>query len=176
MNTAEPALVGFYRAIIDLVRAPSLALLDSALALLGEITGADRVHVELSVSGPRLRRAWARSALPDELRNERSKTFCVPIAVGLPVGFTRLERFADHDAEAFGENECGHATALAWQLELVAERFDHDFVRRRVKHEVRLVQRRRVLGAVESSSGNITAAAREAGVSRAFVNQVIRRR
>jgi hypothetical protein len=167
----DAILVRFYRGLFDLARTPSVPLLDEVLALLAEITNADLVHVEIGVRSPSLRRAWSRSARAEEPGVD-SKTDCVlPIVLGLPVGFVRIR----HSSGAVDDIACEAVQALAQQLALVAERFTHDFSPRDLKSEVRLIQRRRVLDAVEGHKGNVTAAARELGVSRTFVSQVVRR-
>jgi hypothetical protein len=98
-----------------------------------------------------------------------------PIVIGSPIGFVRVERFtAASSTEHFSDADCEYTTSLAWQVALVVERFDHELVRRGLTDEVRLVQRRRVIAAAESNRGDLTAAARELGVSRTFVNRIVR--
>lgn len=169
MSVVPTTLLDFYRALLELTRAPTPEVLDEVLRTCGQLLAARSVGLELTAAGGTSRhRTWPRSSVDPPASRRVELRVPIRIGIGAPIAIVRIER----EHQACSPEEQAHLDLLAHHLSMMAERFDQDLVQRSVPDELEQVQRRRTFAALSRHDGNVAATARELGVSRTSVYRI----
>jgi Nif-specific regulatory protein len=112
------------------------------------------------------------SELTSVRQHQIGAVLCAPLGTRLPIGVIYIQ-----GRNAFSTSDRQRVECLAQRLARVAPRLtQHNAgLRRSLADEIRDLQERRILEAMERHDNNITDVARELGVGRAFVYSVLKR-